>query len=89
MQVDVRRLHLAGDPGAVLAAAGRRSPLWAGWKRQQGKGDVGQRVEQDQDAKVRHLKAELRRVTEARDILEKAAGCFAGCQVSAHFWQCT
>ncbi len=48
-----------------------------GWKRQQGKGDVGKRVEQDQQAEVRRLKAELRRVTEERDILEKAAVYFA------------
>ena len=48
-----------------------------GWRRQQGKGDVGRRVEQDQDAEVRRLKAELRRVTEERDILEKAAAYFA------------
>ena len=48
-----------------------------GWKRQQGKGDVGKRVEQDQQAEVRRLKAELRRVTDERDILEKAAVYFA------------
>ena len=48
-----------------------------GWKRQQGKGEVGRRVEQDQSAEVRRLKAELRRVTEERDILKKAAAYFA------------
>ena len=41
------------------------------WKRQFGKTDVVRRVEQDQNAEVRRLKAELRRVTEERDILKK------------------
>ena len=44
-----------------------------GWRRQHGQGEVGRRVEQDQNAEVRRLKAELRRVTEERDILKKAA----------------
>jgi len=48
-----------------------------GWKRQQGKGEVVRRVEQDQNAEGRRLKAELRRVTEERDILKKAAAYFA------------
>jgi transposase len=48
-----------------------------GWKRQQGKGDVDRRVEQDQNADVRRLKGELRRVTEERDIRKKAAAYFA------------
>ena len=47
------------------------------WKRQFGKSDVVRRVEQDQNAEVRRLKAELRRVTEERDILKKAAAYFA------------
>ena len=54
------------------------------WKRQFGKGEVVRRVEQDQNAEVRRLKAELRRVTEERDILKnvwsasdlQAADCF-------------
>lgn len=48
-----------------------------GWKRQQGKGSVVGRVEQDQNADVRRLKAQLRRMTEERDILKKAAAYFA------------
>lgn len=47
------------------------------WKRQFGKTGVVRRVEQDQNAEVRRLKAELRRVTEERDILKKAAAYFA------------
>ncbi|KKY06615.1 transposase, partial [Xanthomonas phaseoli pv. phaseoli] len=35
------------------------------------------RAEVDQSAEVRRLKAELRRVTEERDILKKAAAYFA------------
>lgn len=47
------------------------------WRRQFGKGEVVRRVEQDQNAEMRRLKAELRRVTEERDILKKAAAYFA------------
>jgi len=47
------------------------------WKRQLGKSDVVRRVELDQNAEVRRLKAELRRVTEERDILKRAAAYFA------------
>lgn len=32
------------------------------WRRQHGQGDVGRRVEQDQNAEVRRLKSELRRM---------------------------
>ena len=49
-----------------------------GWRRQHGQGEVGRRVEQDQNAEVRRLKAELRRVTEERDILKKAAALSTG-----------
>lgn len=49
------------------------------WLRKFGKLDIGitQRAELDQSAEVRRLKAELRRVTEERDILKKAAAYFA------------
>jgi transposase len=47
------------------------------WKRQLGKPDVVQQTELDQNAEVRRLKAELKRVTEERDILKKAAAYFA------------
>ncbi len=42
-----------------------------------GKPCVVQRAEVDQSAEVRRLKTELRRVTEERDILKKAAAYFA------------
>ena len=48
-----------------------------GWKRQQGKGDIGRHVQQDQNVEVRRLKAELRRATEKRDIPKEAAPHFA------------
>jgi transposase len=47
------------------------------WLRQFGKTGFVQRAELDQRAEVRRLKAELRRVTEERDILKKAAAYFA------------
>ncbi len=47
------------------------------WLRKFGKPGVVQRAEVDQSAEVRRLKTELRRVTEERDILKKAAAYFA------------
>ncbi|QNM61540.1 transposase [Xanthomonas hortorum pv. vitians] len=47
------------------------------WLRKFGKPGVVRRAEVDQSAEVRRLKAELRRVTEERDILKKAAASFA------------
>jgi transposase len=47
------------------------------WLRKFGKPGIVQRTELDQSAEVRRLKAELRRVTEERDILKKAAAYFA------------
>ena len=69
----VRQIVEYGRPVAEVAERlGVSIHSLYGWKRQQGKGDVGRRVEQDQNAEVRRLKAELRRVTEERDILKKA-----------------
>lgn len=47
------------------------------WKAKFGKPEVVRRTELDQSAEVRRLKAELKRVTEERDILKKAAAYFA------------
>jgi transposase len=47
------------------------------WVRKFGKPEVVQRAELDQSAEIRRLKSELRRVTEERDILKKAAAYFA------------
>ena len=48
------------------------------WRKRYGQADgTAVRREADQAGEVRRLKAELRRVTEARDILKKAAAYFA------------
>ena len=47
------------------------------WRKQYGAQRVEYRATQDQAAGNRRLKAELRRVTEERDILKKAAAYFA------------
>jgi transposase len=47
------------------------------WKKQFGQPDVVRRAELDQSAEVRRLKAEVKRLTEERDILKKAAAYFA------------
>lgn len=47
------------------------------WLRKFGKPGIVQRAELEQSTEVRRLKAELRRVTEERDILKKAAAYFA------------
>ncbi len=48
-----------------------------GWKAKFLKPSVVHRTELDQSAEVRRLKAEVRRLTEERDILKKAAAYFA------------
>ena len=47
------------------------------WKLKFGRPDALRKAELDQSAEVRRLKAELKRMTEERDILEKAAAYFA------------
>ena len=47
------------------------------WRRRFDKPAVVQRAELDQNIEIRRLKSELRRVTEERDILKKAAAYFA------------
>ena len=47
------------------------------WTRKFGKAEVVHRAELDQNAEIRRLKSELRRITEERDILKKAAAYFA------------
>ena len=48
-----------------------------GWKRRIGDSPEVRKAEGDQVAELRRVKAELRRVTEERDILKKAAAYFA------------
>ena len=47
------------------------------WQKLSGKPAAVRQVETDQASELRRLKAELRRVTEERDILKKAAAYFA------------
>jgi transposase len=47
------------------------------WHKHSGKTTTVRQVESDQAIELRRLKAELRRVTEERDILKKAAAYFA------------
>ena len=48
-----------------------------GWVRDQRKTPMMREADASQSAEVRRLQAELRRVTEERDILKKAAAYFA------------
>ena len=74
----VRQIVEYGRPVAEVAERlGVSVHSLYGWRRQHGLGEVGRRVEVDQNAEVRRLKAELRRVTEERDILKEAAAYFA------------
>lgn len=47
------------------------------WKRQFGQPQATRRADLDQSAEVRQLRAEVKRLTEERDILKKAAAYFA------------
>lgn len=47
------------------------------WRKRFGRPETQARAELDQQDEIRRLKAELRRVTEERDILKKAAAYFA------------
>ena len=47
------------------------------WRKQFGRSERQVRADADQHDEIRRLKAELRRVTEERDILKKAAAYFA------------
>lgn len=47
------------------------------WLKQYSQSPERRQESQDQTAEIRHLKAELKRVTEERDILKKAAAYFA------------
>ena len=47
------------------------------WQKRFGQPAAARQVQADEHAELRRLKAELRRVTEERDILKKAAAYFA------------
>lgn len=74
----VKQVTERGYPAADVAARLGVS-AWSlhRWTKELSK-PAGARVEaQEQSAEIRRLKAELRRVTEERDILKKAAAYFA------------
>lgn len=48
-----------------------------GWVRERRKSPQAQQASADQGAQIRRLQSELKRVTEERDILKKAAAYFA------------
>lgn len=79
----VRQLELGQKPAAQLALElGIRRGLLYRWQKDlQGKGDEafrGQgRKPREQQSEVQRLKSELKKVTEERDILKKAAAYFA------------
>lgn len=74
----IKQVTERGHP--VAEVAGRLGvsihSLYA-WQKRLGKPTAVRRAEADEHAEVRRLKAELRRVTEERDILKKAAAYFA------------
>ena len=74
----VRQVTERGHPVAEVAARlGVSSHSLYAWIKRYGV-PPAQRAQQDsQSDEIRRLKAELRRVTEARDILKKAAAYFA------------
>lgn len=79
----LRLLEMGQKPGTQLAMelGIRRNLLYKWQKEMQGKGDAafgGQgRKPLDQQGEVERLKAELKQVTEERDILKKAVAYFA------------
>jgi transposase len=79
----VRLLELSGKPGTQLAMelGIRRNMLYKWQKELSVKGNEAfhgpGRKPADQQSEVERLKAELKRVTEERDILKKAAAYFA------------
>ena len=85
----VRQIVEYGRPVAEVAERlGVSVHSLYGWRRQHGQGEVGRRVEQDQNAEVRRLKAELRRVTEERDILKSRRVLCQGVRAKYAFMKC-
>ena len=74
----VRQCTALGHPVQDVAERLGISPhsLYA-WVRRHGKAGPAQRVESQAEAENRRLRSDLKRVTEERDILKKAAAYFA------------
>jgi len=61
----------------VAARLGVTTHSLYAWLKKYGPRSVEHQTEKDQEAEIRRLKAELKRVSEERDILKKAAAYFA------------
>lgn len=61
----------------VAARLGVSTHSLYAWLKQYGPKSIEYQAEKDQQAEIRRLKAELKRVTDERDILKKAAAYFA------------
>ena len=70
----VERGHKVADVAARLGVS--THSLYA-WKKQFGPDAAEYQAERDQQAEIKRLQKELKRVTEERDILKKAAAYFA------------
>jgi transposase len=74
----VRQITERGHPVAeVSRRIGVSQHSLYGWLKRYGVPEAERIETQSQSAEIRRLKAELRRVTEERDILKKAAAYFA------------
>jgi transposase len=57
------------------------------WKKKYSPDSAGHQIKTESDQEIRPLKQELRRVTEERDILKKAAVYFVSSPNEVHFYQ--
>lgn len=74
----VRQVTVQGHaPKDVAKRLGISAYSLYGWIRRLSKTPTAQRADSQMEAENRRLKAELKRVTEERDILKKAAAYFA------------
>ncbi len=74
----VRQVTERGLPVADVAARlGMSAHSLYAWIKRYSKPEAQRMQEDDQQAELRRLRAELKRVTEERDILKKAAAYFA------------
>lgn len=74
----VRQVTERGLPVADVAARlGMSAHSLYAWIKRYSKPETQRKQEDDQQAELRRLRAELKRVTEERDILKKAAAYFA------------
>lgn len=74
----VKQVTERGHPVAEVASRlGMTTHSLYEWIRKYGVKEPAQPKSQGQEAEIRKLKAELKRVTEERDILKKAAAYFA------------